>query len=84
MYYTADVGYDFLRDSTYKLGAFVGWTYYGQKSDSIGCVQIASPYACLAPSERRLTGSQDTNWDAPRIGLSAEACCLKAGVSAPT
>nr|WP_084801646.1 outer membrane beta-barrel protein [Bradyrhizobium sp. Ec3.3] len=74
MYYTADVGYDFLRDSTYRLGAFVGWTYYDQKSDSIGCLQIASPYhRCLAPSDRRLTSSQDTNWNAPRIGFSAEA-----------
>ncbi|WP_247520587.1 hypothetical protein [Bradyrhizobium sp. 190] len=72
MYYTADAGYDFLRGSTYKVGAFVGWTYYGQKSDSIGCVQTVSPYPCLTPSDRRLIGSQDTDWNAPRIGLSAE------------
>ncbi|WP_247800677.1 hypothetical protein [Bradyrhizobium sp. 191] len=77
-YYTADVGYDFLRDGTYKLGAFLGWTYYGQKSDTVGCLQIASPtLACLAPGDRRLIGSQDTDWNAPRVGLSAEAMLLE-------
>ncbi|WP_247831005.1 hypothetical protein [Bradyrhizobium sp. 200] len=77
MYYTADAGYDFLRGSTYKVGAFVGWTYYGQKSDSVGCVQTISPYPCLTPSDRRLIGSQDTDWNAPRIGLSAETMLLE-------
>ncbi|WOH63680.1 outer membrane beta-barrel protein [Bradyrhizobium sp. BWA-3-5] len=77
MYYTADAGYDFLRSSTYKVGAFVGWTYYGQKSDSVGCVQTVSPYPCLTPNDRRLIGSQDTDWNAPRIGLSAETALLE-------
>ncbi|MHB0773362.1 outer membrane beta-barrel protein [Bradyrhizobium sp. 1.29L] len=77
-YYTADAGYDLLRGSTYKLGAFVGWTSYGQKSDSIGCVQTASPSpgrACAG--QRQIIGSQDTNWNASRIGLSAEALVLE-------
>ncbi|WP_065755954.1 outer membrane beta-barrel protein [Bradyrhizobium paxllaeri] len=80
MYYTADIGYNFLRGSSYKLGGFVGWTYYGQKSDSMGCKQTASssPYwICGMPYQQQLIGSQDANWNAPRIGLSAEAMLLK-------
>ncbi|MCP3392184.1 outer membrane beta-barrel protein [Bradyrhizobium sp. CCGB12] len=76
-YYTADAGYDFLRGSTFKVGGFMGWSYYGQKSDTIGCVQIASPYAaCLAPGDKRIVGSQDTDWNALRIGLSVETMLL--------
>ncbi|WP_439375480.1 outer membrane beta-barrel protein [Bradyrhizobium sp. DASA03120] len=75
MYYTADAGYDFLRSSTYKIGGFAGWTYYGQKSDSTGCVRIAS-LQCLAAGDKRTMGSQDTNWNAVRIGLSAETMFL--------
>ncbi|WP_063799742.1 outer membrane beta-barrel protein [Bradyrhizobium jicamae] len=74
MYYTADAGYDFLRGMTYKIGGFIGWSYYGQKSDSKGCVQIAS-LPCLAPRERTI-GSQDTDWNAVRIGVSAETMLL--------
>ncbi|UPT92101.1 hypothetical protein HAP41_0000048265 (plasmid) [Bradyrhizobium barranii subsp. apii] len=30
-YYTADAGYDFLRGANYKVGGFIGWTYYEQE-----------------------------------------------------
>ncbi|WP_342709798.1 outer membrane beta-barrel protein [Bradyrhizobium sp. B124] len=71
-YYTADLGYDFLRGATYKVGGFLGWTYYAQSSDTIGCMQIANPmYRCPAAPDQ-VIGSQDTQWNAPRIGLSAE------------
>ncbi|MFB6451144.1 outer membrane beta-barrel protein [Bradyrhizobium tunisiense] len=76
-YSTADVGYDFLRGSTYKVGGFVGWTQYGQKSDTPGCVQIASSLVpCLTTDDNRIIGSQDTDWNAPRVGLSAETMFL--------
>ncbi|WP_245329176.1 outer membrane beta-barrel protein [Bradyrhizobium centrolobii] len=74
-YYTADAGYDFLRGSTYRLGAFIGWAYYGEKSDVKGCVTIAS-LRCLAPGDERTVGSQDTDWNALRIGFSAETMLL--------
>ncbi|MDA9505928.1 hypothetical protein XI09_15070 [Bradyrhizobium sp. CCBAU 11386] len=70
-YYTADLGYDFLRGATYKVGGFTGWSYYGESSDSIGCVKIVN-LPCLAPGDNTNVGSQDTQWNAPRIGLSAE------------
>ncbi|WP_375784654.1 outer membrane beta-barrel protein [Bradyrhizobium sp. Pha-3] len=73
-YYTADVGYDFLRGTDYKVGGFIGWTYYGQNLDSTGCMQMANPLnPCLAPGDNRVEGGEDTQWNAPRIGLSAEA-----------
>lgn len=74
-YFTADAGHNFLHGSTYKVGGFMGWSYYGQKSDTIGCVQTASPNVapCLVPGDRRIVGSQDTDWNALRIGLSAES-----------
>ncbi|MFB6453513.1 outer membrane protein [Bradyrhizobium tunisiense] len=75
-YYTADVGYDFLRGATYKVGGFIGWTYYEQSSDSIGCVQIANPMGgCSRPDrdgDDTVVGSQNSQWNAPRAGLSAE------------
>ncbi|WP_441258789.1 outer membrane beta-barrel protein [Bradyrhizobium sp. 521_C7_N1_3] len=71
-YYTADVGYDFLRAANYNVGGFIGWTYYEQSSDSRGCVQIAAPPPCLAPDDDQVVGSQNTQWNAARVGLSAE------------
>ncbi|WP_439373121.1 outer membrane beta-barrel protein [Bradyrhizobium sp. DASA03120] len=72
-YYTADAGYDFLRGANYKVGGFIGWTYYEQSSDSRGCLQIANPLTtCLPPGDDRVVGSQNTQWNAPRLGLSAE------------
>lgn len=71
-YYTADVGYDFLRGANYKLGGFIGWTYYAQNSDTMGCMQIANPMELCRASADQIIGSQDTQWNAPRVGLSAE------------
>ncbi|MBO4228148.1 outer membrane beta-barrel protein [Bradyrhizobium neotropicale] len=71
-YYTADAGYDFLRGANYKLGGFLGWTYYEQSSDSIGCTQIANPLNRCPARPDTIVGSQNTQWNAPRVGLSAE------------
>ncbi|WBL77741.1 outer membrane beta-barrel protein [Bradyrhizobium xenonodulans] len=77
MYYTADAGYDFLRGTTFKVGGFMGWTYYGQKSDTTGCAQIASSPPCYqAVGGKMVIGSQDTDWNALRVGLSAETMLL--------
>lgn len=73
-YYTADAGYDVLRSTNYKIGGFIGWAYYSQSSDSRGCVPLTNPqdFCRIKPSDDRIVGSQDTQWNAPRIGLSAE------------
>ncbi|WP_247475998.1 outer membrane beta-barrel protein [Bradyrhizobium sp. 169] len=71
-YYTVDAGYDFLRGANYKLGGFIGWAYYAQNSDTMGCMQIANPMTLCPASADQIIGSQDTQWNAPRVGLSAE------------
>ncbi|MCA6107956.1 outer membrane protein [Bradyrhizobium cenepequi] len=79
MYYTADAGYDFLRGTAFKVGGFMGWTYYGQKSDTTGCAQIgsSSPAPChQTVGGDTVIGSQDTDWNALRIGLNAETMLL--------
>lgn len=77
MYYTADAGYDFLSGTAFRVGGFMGWTYYGQNSDATGCTQIASSAPCRqAVGGKTVIGSQDTDWNALRVGLSAETTLL--------
>ncbi len=72
-YAQADIGYDFLRGAGYKVGSFIGYSYYTQKSDTTGCVQIASAYfPCLAAGDNTLVGNQSGDWNALRIGASAD------------
>ncbi|MFK4397016.1 hypothetical protein ABIF31_003573 [Bradyrhizobium elkanii] len=53
---------------SYKAGGFIGWIYYGS-----GCVQIVNPMSpCPTPGDNRMGGSQDSQWNAPGVGLSAE------------
>jgi hypothetical protein len=72
-YGTIDLGYDIWRGLGYKVGPFLGYNYYTQRSDTRGCVQIANPnFPCLAPGDNRLVGTQDVEWNSMRIGLSGE------------
>jgi opacity protein-like surface antigen len=70
-YANADVGYSLLRGPGYKAGPFIGYFHYSEKMDSYGCVDYTGGF-CLSPSDSRLMGSEDTTWDALRIGSSAE------------
>ena len=72
-YAQADLGYDFLRGPGYKVGSFVGYSYYTQKTNSTGCVQIASSiFPCLTPGDNRTIGNQSGDWNAVRLGASAD------------
>lgn len=72
-YATVDVGYDLLKGTGYKVGPFIGYTFFTQRQDINGCVQIASAtFPCLAPGNDRLVGTQDTTWNAMRLGTAAE------------
>src|SRR5262249_40447189 len=56
-YGTLDAGFSFLRGPGYKVGAFVGYNVFNQRTDTSGCVQIANPaFPCLAPGDNRLVG----------------------------
>ena len=72
-YATADVGLDFFRGVDYKAGSFVGFSYYTQRTDTTGCVQIANAsFPCLAPGDNTLAGTQTGEWSALRLGASAD------------
>ena len=72
-YATLDAGYDLFRGAGYKVGPFIGFNRYTQKTETRGCVQIANPlFPCLAPGDNTLVGTQDTTWDSVRVGTSAE------------
>jgi opacity protein-like surface antigen/outer membrane protease len=78
-YLVADAGYDILRGETYKVGVFGGWIYYTERSDTYGCTQFTNPFGFCVPGipTAQLIGTQDTEWSAPRIGISAEAWLWK-------
>lgn len=73
-YGTIDAGYDFLIGRMYKVGAFVGYNRYNQKTTTSGCVQIANPLSDCIPTvpSSTIVGTQDTRWDSLRVGASGE------------
>jgi hypothetical protein len=76
-YGVVDGGYDFLHGSTYKAGAFVGYTEFHQVMNAYGCVQIANPNSdCVGPAALPLSVlgiTEDDTWKALRVGMSGEA-----------
>jgi opacity protein-like surface antigen len=90
-YAVADLGYDFIRNSDSKLGAFAGYFYFDQLMNRYNCVQIANPQgSCEAPDETptppNVVRFQEIDkWQAVRVGLSGETMLtdrLKLGVDA--
>jgi opacity protein-like surface antigen len=78
-YAVADIGYDFMRESSHKIGAFVGYSFLDQFMNRFNCVQIASPIegGCLAPGSSptppNFVRIQEINkWQALRIGIAGE------------
>lgn len=74
-YLTADIGYSFLRGPLYRVGAFVGFSYYGEKLNALGCSQVGGNPDICVPSfgTDYRTISLETNWYSARIGLAGEA-----------
>jgi opacity protein-like surface antigen len=77
-YAVADVGYDFMRGSSHKVGAFVGYSYLDQQLNRFNCVQIANPIgSCTAPGEPPTPSNvvrfqEIDKWHALRIGIAGE------------
>jgi opacity protein-like surface antigen len=72
-YAVADVGLDILRGTNYRVGPFIGYSHYTQRTDTTGCVQIANgSYPCLAAGDNRLVGTQTAEWNALRLGAAAD------------
>jgi opacity protein-like surface antigen len=71
-YAAADIGYDVLRDWNYKVGPFVGYSYFRQNVNAFGCTQLEPTVApCANGNQASLT--QDETWQSLRVGVSAVA-----------
>jgi opacity protein-like surface antigen len=76
-YVVADVGYDFIRASSYKVGAFVGYSFLDQALNRFGCVQIANTNGfCTAPGQivppNAVAFQEIDKWHALRVGIAGE------------
>jgi opacity protein-like surface antigen len=78
-YAVADIGYDFIRGSSHKVGAFVGYSYLDQALNRFNCVQIANPQGSCTdaggqpPSSPNVVRFQEIDkWHALRVGIAGE------------
>jgi opacity protein-like surface antigen/outer membrane protease len=73
-YAVVDLGYDLLRNPAYKIGPFIGYSYFNQSLFKFGCQQIANSIGnCVVPiPTSQLFGTEDTTWQGLRVGLSGE------------
>ena len=78
-YAVVDLGYDLARNANYKIGPFVGYTYFNQDIFKFGCQQIANSIGnCIAGggsapiASSQLIGSEDMTWQGLRVGLSGQ------------
>ncbi|VTZ49888.1 conserved exported hypothetical protein [Methylocella tundrae] len=71
----ADLGYSALRGEGWKIGGFVGYSYYQQALNAYGCAQVASSPIC-APSDNIPAGqlilSETEHWNSIRLGLAGD------------
>jgi outer membrane protease len=77
LYYTVDLGYDFLRGSWYKVGGFVGANHYSYKLSANGCTQIADQSSGICTTAFPVAASalvltESDTWNSLRVGVSAE------------
>jgi opacity protein-like surface antigen len=75
-YGVIDAGYNFLRAPGAKVGAFAGYSYYGEGINTYGCTQIAASNGSCRPPPglpASLLGLTDYNhFNSFRVGLSSQ------------
>jgi opacity protein-like surface antigen/outer membrane protease len=79
-YGAADLGYDFLRGSNYKLGAFAGYFYLNQHMAAFGCVQQANQSGPCGtdsifppvPTSGSPIITETDRWQALRLGIAGD------------
>jgi len=77
-YAVVDLGYDVLRGTSSKAGAFIGYSYLDQFINRYNCVQIANPTgSCEPPNEPPTPANvvrfqEIDTWHAMRVGVAAE------------
>ncbi len=74
-YGNIDLGYNFLTGQSFKLGAFAGFSYFEERWDSFGCMQIADPFLGCSPAfpDNLIVGTENVRWDALRLGFNGKA-----------
>jgi hypothetical protein len=74
-YAVADVGFNVTHHLDYKVGPFVGYSYFHQTMNAFGCTQLVTPGSvCSPPSPASQPGiTQEDTWQALRVGFSAAA-----------
>jgi hypothetical protein len=71
-YAAADVGYNVVHGRDYKVGPFVGYSYFRQNVNAFGCTQF-EPVAASCADGNQASLTQDETWQSLRVGFSAVA-----------
>jgi len=72
-YAIVDLGYDWWRGEGYKVAPFIGYSYFRQDMEALGCQQIANLNSdCATRLPFSVVGiSEDDTWQALRLGGAA-------------
>jgi hypothetical protein len=72
-YAAADVGFNVLHGRDYKVGPFVGYSYFHQTMNAFGCAQMVTPGSVCDPPcpANQPSITQDDTWQSLRVGVSA-------------
>ncbi len=73
-YAAADVGYNVMHNRDYRIGPFVGYSYFHETMNASGCTQLVLPGSvCDPPIPSNIPSiSQDDTWQSLRVGVSAQ------------
>ncbi len=78
-YGTIDVGYDWWRAPSHRLGTYIGYNYYRETMGAYGFTQIANPLGPIGPTEGgpeppvgHAGITQEATWQSLRLGASGE------------
>lgn len=92
-YVTADIGYDMMKLDMFRraipnarFGPFVGYNYYHETLNAYGCGQTAGNTSVCTPTipNSTLVITQDSDWQAMRLGLAGDITLFGKLNSAPT
>lgn len=69
----ADIGLTVFQKEGERIALFLGFGYYNQKTDLLGCFQLVELFrTCLEASDSRLVRTTSVIWKSLRVGATAE------------
>ncbi|MCP3477670.1 outer membrane beta-barrel protein (plasmid) [Bradyrhizobium sp. CCGUVB1N3] len=74
-YATADIGFDVMHGPDYKLGPFIGYSYYHYYIGTEGCTQLVAPASgiCFPSAAANFVGTSESDtWHSFRAGIAGE------------